>query len=61
MKLHISFVTVLPITFIAAPALASMSWAPVAAAPTLSPLTLAGLVAVIGVAGVRALRNRHRD
>lgn len=61
MKADKTLLAVLALGVVAAPALASMSWAPVAAAPTLSPLALAGLVTVIGIAGMRALRNHRRD
>ncbi|MGH7786392.1 MAG: hypothetical protein ACRERC_05965 [Candidatus Binatia bacterium] len=41
------------------PALAEMALTPVAA-PVMSPLSLVGLGAVLGVAGIRILKNRQR-
>jgi len=45
---------------LASPALAEMAAAPVAA-PVMSPLSLVGLGAVLGVVGVRVLKNRRQS
>jgi len=43
----------------ASPALAEMALTPAVPAPAMSPLSLVGLATVLGVAGVRILRNRR--
>lgn len=48
-------------TAFTSPVLAEMGWVPlVAEAPAMSPLSLLGLGAVLGLVGVRVLKNRQQ-